>query len=179
MNEVSDERQAGSLTHERHAWRARFLTRFNRYKSQLTKGWWILLTSMGLGLAAEATLWRFKTPVYVSCGRMIVNLKLSIPEGSLYTEELNNFLGTQAALMQSGVVINRAREQVAQRLANLDSQPIALKVSSSPGHHFCPSGHRRQQPLHPGICPSLHGGIYYAEKGNACPDLGHDIGRND
>ena len=35
---------------------------------------------------------------------MIVSIKLAIPEGSVYTEELSNFLGTQAALMQSGVV---------------------------------------------------------------------------
>jgi Mrp family chromosome partitioning ATPase len=59
---------------------------------------------------------------------MIVNLKLSIPEGSLYTEELNNFLGTQAALMQSGVVINRAEERVAERIPLTEPQKVALKA---------------------------------------------------
>ena len=43
---------------------------------------------------------------------MIVSIKLNIAEGSVYTEELSNFLGTQAALMQSGVVINRAHARV-------------------------------------------------------------------
>src|SRR5271166_3240896 len=108
MNEEADELPGASLAHERHAWRARFMARFNRYKNQLTRRWWLLVAGMVLGLGAQAMIWRFETPSYVSCGRMIVNLKLSIPEGSLYTEELNNFLGTQAALMQSGMVIQRA-----------------------------------------------------------------------
>ena len=41
-------------------------------------------------------------PSYASIGRMIVSIKLSIPEGSVYNEEMSNFLGTQVALMQSG-----------------------------------------------------------------------------
>ncbi len=59
---------------------------------------------------------------------MIVNLKLSIPEGSLYTEELNNFLGTQAALMQRGMVVQRAHARVAQLGPYSEIQPVALKA---------------------------------------------------
>src|SRR5579859_4325912 len=116
------------ITHERHAWRARFISRFNRLKSQLAKHWWVLLATAATGLAAETLIARCENPQFVSCGRMIVNLKLSIPEGSLYTEELNNFLGTQAALMQSGLVLNRAHSRVMSALGSQDSAPVALKV---------------------------------------------------
>ena len=43
---------------------------------------------------------------------MIVSIKLAIPEGSVYTEELSNFLGTQAELMQSSEVMRRAHQRV-------------------------------------------------------------------
>ena len=44
---------------------------------------------------------------------MIVSIKLNIQQGSLYTEELGNFVGTQAALMQGSEVQQRARDRVA------------------------------------------------------------------
>ena len=67
---------------------------------------------------------------YVSNGRMIVNLKLAIPEGSLYTEELNNFLGTQAALMQSAAVLDRAQDRT--QAPVLEVQPVSLRVFIQP-----------------------------------------------
>jgi len=128
MNEEHDETQTASLTCERQAWRARFLTRFNRHKNQLARRWWIPVIVTAAGLAVQAAVWRFEKPLYISSGRMIVNLKLSIPEGSLYTEELNNFLGTQAALMQSGAVVQRAHQRVGDTLAGVDVQPVSLKA---------------------------------------------------
>jgi polysaccharide biosynthesis transport protein len=127
MNE-DDEPQPRSLTHERQVWRTRFITRFNRHKTQLTRHWWVLVVAVAAGAVVQAAMWRFEDPQFVSCGRMIVNLKLSIPEGSLYTEELNNFLGTQAALMQSGVVINRAHARVMGSGSTPENQPVALKA---------------------------------------------------
>src|SRR5206468_962122 len=51
---------------------------------------------------------------------------------SVYTEELSNFLGTQAALMQSGVVINRAHARVTAQRPDLALQAVNLKVSVLP-----------------------------------------------
>jgi len=121
-----------SLTHDRYAWRAHVMSRLNRLKNLLTTKWWIPLTGVGLGLAISGQMWRNEKPRYTSTGRMIVSIKLSIPEGSVYTEELNNFLGTQAALMQSGVVLNRAYAAVASLLPNLPLQPVPLKVTVLP-----------------------------------------------
>jgi Mrp family chromosome partitioning ATPase/uncharacterized protein involved in exopolysaccharide biosynthesis len=116
----------------RHAWQGRFFGRFNRWRQQLIRRWWWWLICPLLGLALQTGTWWFAKPRYVSCGRLIVNFKLSIAEGSIYTEELNNFLGTQAALMQSGVVVSRAHERVGERLPESDLSPVALRASIQP-----------------------------------------------
>ena len=63
---------------------------------------------------------------------MIVNIKLNIQQDSLYTEELGNFLGTQAALMQGDEVSGRARDRVAGQNPGVTPQPVALQVSVLP-----------------------------------------------
>ncbi len=105
--------QPRSHTADRYAWRAHFISRLNRLKNLMTSKWWIPVLALGTGLTINGLMWRSERPVYISSGRMIVSIKLSLPEGSVYNEELNNFLGTQAALMQSGVVLNRAYAGVA------------------------------------------------------------------
>jgi polysaccharide biosynthesis transport protein len=112
--------------------KAHFLARLDRYKNLLRRKWWILVLGLTLGLAVQAVLSRFHPVSFVSTGRMIVSIKLAIPEGSVYTEELSNFLGTQAALMQSGVVINRAHARVLAQKADVSMKPVALRVSVLP-----------------------------------------------
>ncbi|MGD1088652.1 MAG: polysaccharide biosynthesis tyrosine autokinase [Verrucomicrobiota bacterium] len=75
---------------------------------------------------------KFDTASFVSVGRMIVNVKLSIPEESAYTEDFSDFLGTQAALMQSDLVINRANARVIAQKPEMMMQPVSLKVSVLP-----------------------------------------------
>ena len=132
MNEGNQEDGTPSATHQRYAWRSGFLTRYYRFRRQLRKHWWLLVGAIGLSLAVQAVIWRIQQPLFVSCGRMIVNVKLTIPEGSLFTEELNNFLGTQAALMQSAAVIQHAQERAGQRLPMVDPQPVTLKALIQP-----------------------------------------------
>jgi uncharacterized protein involved in exopolysaccharide biosynthesis len=121
-----------SFTHDRYAWRAHVVSRLNRLKNLLTTKWWIPLLGIAIGLGIEGQLWRNEKPLYTSTGRMIVSIKLSIPEGSVYTEELNNFLGTQAALMQSGVVISRAYATVSSQFPEASAKSIPLKVNVLP-----------------------------------------------
>src|SRR5512140_188522 len=89
-------------THDRSAAKSRTLAKIHRYKGLLYSKWWILLSCLAVGSAIAAALVLMKEPFFSSFGRMIVSIKLSIPEGSAYTEEMSNFLGTQTALMQSG-----------------------------------------------------------------------------
>jgi Mrp family chromosome partitioning ATPase/uncharacterized protein involved in exopolysaccharide biosynthesis len=132
MSEPDQSNGSISLAHQRHAWRIGFLTRYYGCRRQLVRRWWLLLGALVLGLGIQAMVWRFQQPLFISAGRMIVNLKLSIPEGSLYTEELNNFLGTQAALMQSAAVIRHAQERVGERRPTTDPQPVTLKALIQP-----------------------------------------------
>ncbi|HLH53692.1 MAG TPA: hypothetical protein VKY92_08755 [Verrucomicrobiae bacterium] len=128
MQKPSEDTSERSFIREQQEWRTRFLARLARFKTQLAKRWWILPGTMVAGLGVQVILYRFEPQLYVSSGRMIVNLKLSIPEGSLYTEELNNFLGTQAALMQSPVVAERAQARISEPGPEGQSAPVALKA---------------------------------------------------
>src|SRR5438477_7133215 len=112
--------------------KAVFRARLERYKNLLRRKWWILVFGTTLGLAIQGVLSRLEVSSFLSIGRMIVSIKLAIPEGSVYTEELSNFLGTQAALMQSGVVVNRAHARVAGQKPDLAVKSVTLKVSVLP-----------------------------------------------
>jgi capsular exopolysaccharide synthesis family protein len=99
---------------DRLAAKAHFVARVNRYKDLLQRKWWVLLVGGIIGLGVEAALISFERPGYVSTGRMIVNIKLQGANGevqSTYSEEMNNFLGTQAALMQGDSVKRWAYER--------------------------------------------------------------------
>src|ERR1017187_9888873 len=101
------------MAHDRPAWTARFFARLQRYRNLLFQRWWVLVVCLLLALSVGAAyIWQ-SPPKYVSVGQMIVSIKLNIQQGSLYTEELGNFLGTQAALMQGTEVLDHARDGVA------------------------------------------------------------------
>jgi len=118
MNQQADQRGT-----DRSNVRARFHTRLSRYRSLLRRRWWVPFLGAILGMAVQAALTRSERVSFSSVGRMIVSIKLNIAEGSVYTEELSNFLGTQASLMQSGVVINRAHKRAVEQLRQIKKNP--------------------------------------------------------
>src|SRR5208282_1653325 len=129
---MSDEAVVESR-HDRSHSRAQFHARLSRYRSLLRRKWWVLVLGAILGAAVEAIITRSQGVSFSSVGRMIVSVKLNIAEGSVYTEELSNFLGTQASLMQSDAVISRAKKRVAeQKPDSSGQQPVALKVTVLP-----------------------------------------------
>jgi capsular exopolysaccharide synthesis family protein len=136
MNEEESEHSEHS--ERRHQYQSRssskahLLAKIHRYKNLLRKRWWVLAAGMALGLLVAAVLYRFQPSSFVSVGRMMVNMKLAIPEGNQYSEEASSFLGTQVALMQSAEVKGRAQAQVAALNTNLPPQKVALKVTVSP-----------------------------------------------
>jgi succinoglycan biosynthesis transport protein ExoP len=112
--------------------KARSVARLNRYRELLIRKWKWPGCGLLVGLLTGICLWWFQPTAFLSIGRMIVSIKLAIPEGSVYSEELGNFLGTQAALMQSRVVIERAQARLAVGESGLPVQPASLRVSVSP-----------------------------------------------
>lgn len=131
MNEEPSQ-MTHELTHDRPAWTARFFTRLQRYRNLLFQRWWVLAGCVALALALGAAYVWLSPPRFVSVGQMIVGIKLNIQESSVYTEELGNFLGTQAALMEGTEVLNRARDRVAAQNPNLPAQPVTVDVNVLP-----------------------------------------------
>ena len=111
-------------THDRPALAARFFSRLHRFRILLFRRWWVLLLCVGLALGVEDFVLKTSPASYISVGQMIVSIKLNIQQGSLYTEELGNFLGTQAALMQGTEVLHRARDRVTSEHPELASSPV-------------------------------------------------------
>lgn len=117
---------------DRHARTGKLFARIHRYRNLFFKRWWVLLICVGLALGVETAIFRYSPPVFVSVGQMIMSIKLNIQQGSLYTEELGNFVGTQAALMQGTQVAQQARDRVANQNASLTYKPVLLTVSVLP-----------------------------------------------
>jgi len=129
-----EQQEYTSSGRDQHVWRARFFTRFQRYKTLLIGKWWVPVVCLVLGVAAMLAIHKFQKPVFTSVGRMIVSIKLSLPEGSVYTEELSNFLGTQSALMQSDAVLQRAYTRAGGQSTNELGEPVVpdIKVKVLP-----------------------------------------------
>jgi polysaccharide biosynthesis transport protein len=128
---MSDHSEQGKV--DRSTTRAHFHARLSRYTSLLRRKWWVLILGALVGVGIQSVRHVTAVPLFASLGRMIVSIKLNIAEGSVYTEELSNFLGTQAALMQSGVVINRAHSKAMAQEPNLkEPPPVSLKVTVLP-----------------------------------------------
>lgn len=124
--------QANQATYDRSASKAHLHARLSRYRNLLRERWWVLALGAVVGAAIGGGLGWYAPPSFVSVGRMIVSIKLAIQPASLYTEELSNFLGTQAALMQSSVVMNRAQTRVLAQRPEVGMHPVTLKVSVLP-----------------------------------------------
>ena len=132
MNENEDLPEAKT---NRTAWMDRLYTQLQRYRNLLARRWWIFLLTVPLAAAIEFWQLSGAPPQFASVGQMIVNIKLNTQSGSigsLYSEELGNFLGTQAALMQGQAVFKRARDRVSVENPRLAPTPVSLDVSVLP-----------------------------------------------
>jgi capsular exopolysaccharide synthesis family protein len=90
------------------------------------------LLTIVLSEGAQWFLLKDASPSFVSTGRMIVNVKVSIPEGNVYSEDVNNFFGTQVALMQSDSVINRVNLHMRSVHPDLSPAPVDISVTIVP-----------------------------------------------
>jgi capsular exopolysaccharide synthesis family protein len=118
--------------HGHVAFVSRFFTQVRRYKRLLFAYWWIVALPAILSVGLQWLLIRRSLPTFASVGRMILSVKLSIPNANFYSEELNNFFGTQVELMQSSSVTNRAVLRLRSEQPNLHSAPVNIQISLSP-----------------------------------------------
>ncbi len=108
-------------------WSTSFITRLHRYKALLLRRWWIPVLTICLGLFVEAFLIYQTPPSFLSTSKMMVPGKLNLPQGAIYSEESQNFYGTQVQLMQSTEVKRGAEAQV--RATHPEIQPVLVEVT--------------------------------------------------
>jgi succinoglycan biosynthesis transport protein ExoP len=95
------------LNHQPPATGSQFLIKWHRYRKLLLGYWWIVVVALTLSAGGEYLWLKHQPQTFVSEGQMIVNVKLSLPSETTYSEELDTFFGTQVALMQSDTVLYR------------------------------------------------------------------------
>src|SRR5256885_15066413 len=78
---------------------SRLYGRLHRWWLLLGRYWWVIVLALILVLGPVYLLTASIAPAYESKSRMWLTGKLNIYEGRLYTEELINYLGTQAELL--------------------------------------------------------------------------------
>src|ERR1700704_6908333 len=115
------------LTTERSTtapWSTSFITRLHRYKSLLSRRWWIPVLTICLGLFVEAFLIYQTPPSFMSMSKMMLAGKLNIAQGAVYSEDSQNFYGTQIQLMQSNEVKRGAEALVRSTHPELPTVPV-------------------------------------------------------
>jgi capsular exopolysaccharide synthesis family protein len=81
--------------------------RLQKFLLFLTKYWWVPTATVLVSLAVSAALVLHKPASFVSRGSMWETVKLRLPEGDLFSEDVANFVGTQSDLLQSAMLRNR------------------------------------------------------------------------
>ena len=75
--------------------------RVRRFLTFLPKFWWIPVLTLAIGIVLEAAYVYWKQPTFVSTASMWETLKLRLPEGEFFSEDMQNYLGTLSELLQS------------------------------------------------------------------------------
>src|ERR1041384_3608758 len=117
---------AASKQHISTSWSAALITRLHRYKSLLLRRWWIPVLTVCLGLFVEAFLIYQRPPQFMSTGKMIVAGSMKIPQGAIYSEETQNFYGTQVQVKQSAEALVRSAHP------ELAAVPVEIMVLQRP-----------------------------------------------
>ena len=90
--------------------------RVRRFLIFLRKFWWIPVVTLILGLVIEAAYVHWKQPSFVSKASMWETMKLTLPQGDVFSEDMQDYMGTLNGLLQSETLRQNA-------LTSLKSQP--------------------------------------------------------
>jgi polysaccharide biosynthesis transport protein len=75
--------------------------RVRRFLIFLLKFWWIPVLTLAVGLVIEAAYVHWKQPAFVSKASMWETMKLTLPEGDVFSEDMQDYMGTLSGLLQS------------------------------------------------------------------------------
>jgi succinoglycan biosynthesis transport protein ExoP len=103
-----------------------------RYALVLKRLWWVAFLTTAIGLGIGGWFANQLPPSFESRSRMMVSGKINLQDGVVYSEDVSNFFGTQAELMQSGEVQRKAVERVQALHPELQPVPVTLSVGQQP-----------------------------------------------
>ncbi len=112
------------------------MNRIRRYLILLRKFWWVPLVTLVLGAGGAAAFLRFQDPVYVSVGRLWVTGKLNLPQAAVFSEDVQNYFGTQISLLESDRLQQLAFEQLSAKDPKAvpkgpDGLPLPVEIKAS------------------------------------------------
>jgi capsular exopolysaccharide synthesis family protein len=102
---------------------------WSRFLRFLRRKWWIPALSVLAAVAAQIIYLHTQPPSHTAVGRLLVGGKVRIPEGGLYSEEWQNFFGTQIEVMKSDKIRQRVLSRLEALNQNKNTSPIRLEVS--------------------------------------------------
>lgn len=108
---------------------AAMAARFKRVLLFLRRRWWIPV-GIAVVVMGGQTAWVLTRPEsHTGVARMWVGGKVRLQEGSLFSEEWQNFFGTQTELMQSEKIRRRVLQVMKGRPGDMGPVPIRVEVS--------------------------------------------------
>lgn len=94
----------------------------------LRKFWWMPIVTAALGVGTAITIFFHTPPIFVSTGSLWETEKLHLPDGAAFTDDRDNYLGTQDELLRSKML----RELTLNRMRALNTNEIILDKDGSP-----------------------------------------------
>jgi len=114
------------------AW-SKVRVQLKRYYAILNRLGWLVPLTISMGVCLSAWIVSQMPPDYLSEGRMLVAGQVQVKsEGAAYSEQMDNYYGTQVALMQSLDVQKGALVRVQTLHPELHPEPVTLTVGLEP-----------------------------------------------
>jgi succinoglycan biosynthesis transport protein ExoP len=106
---------------------------FGTFYAELRRFWWLPAILVAAGLLGAWWLKSRAVPVFTSESKMIVAGKINLDTGSAYKENSEDFLGTQAAILQGEAVAKRAQKVLTDQGLTPPKSAVNIRVSFIPG----------------------------------------------
>ena len=87
---------------------SRSALRLRRFLTFLPGYWWIPALTLAAGMVGEAAYVHWKVPTFISRAIMFQTVKLTLPEGETFSENLQDYSGTLGGFLQSQTMRDQA-----------------------------------------------------------------------
>jgi succinoglycan biosynthesis transport protein ExoP len=98
---------------------------------EVRRFWWVLVLALLAGGALSFYQVRRKPPTFSSDSKMVLSGKINMQAGATYSEDGQDFMGTQAAILQGAEVRSRAKKSLASK-GQTSNSDVDLSVAFIP-----------------------------------------------